>query len=108
MKFQESTGSSIMTDEQNKWARFNMMIWMSALTPSEDVVALDLKEASAVKQALSPIVHSGYFESILSFLIVTNVSLLMAEHFPQVRSPMQSPRPSILARTAPAAVLASV
>eukprot|EP01052_Picozoa_sp_SAG31_P030078 SAG31_NODE_3054_length_4739_cov_2.395690_2_plen_446_part_00 len=26
---------------------------------------------------------SGYFESLLSFLIITNVSLLLAEHFPQ-------------------------
>ena len=83
MKFQESTGSSILTDEQRKWARFNMMIWMASMTPSEDVEKLDLARANPIKRMLHPIVNSAAFESILSFLIVTNVSLLMAEHFPQ-------------------------
>ena len=39
--------------------------------------------AVATHRALHPVVKSGYFESVLSFLIVTNVSLLLAEHFPQ-------------------------
>lgn len=87
MKFQESTGSSIMTVEQESWARFNMMIWMAdASGSSEEVTRLDLSEANPVKRALHPIVNSGKFESVLSFLILSNVGLLLAEHFPQDES----------------------
>lgn len=69
MKFQESTGSSIMTDEQRKWSRFSMTVWMASMTPSEEVEKIDLRTANPVKRCVVTLVVLFYMIIVFGILM---------------------------------------
>ena len=84
--FQESTGSAVMTDEQQKWARFQMLLSMASLEKSKEEMAAEMSRASPLQQGLLPIVNDHKFEFAVSGMVGTNVLILLCEHFPQSES----------------------
>ena len=81
-KFQESTGSAIMTEEQEKWARFQMMLAMTSMEKTEAEEKALLNRASPLQKKLLPIVNDKRFEGAVAGLVFINVVLLLCEHFP--------------------------
>ena len=81
--FQESTGSAVMTDEQQKWARFQMLLSMATIEKSEEELAAEMARASPIQQSLLPIVNDHKFEIAVSAMVGVNVFILLCEHFPQ-------------------------
>eukprot|EP01043_Picozoa_sp_COSAG02_P004215 COSAG02_NODE_108_length_36286_cov_19.437478_18_plen_1405_part_00 len=81
--FQESTGSAVMTDEQQKWARFQMLLAMASLEESEQEKAAEMERAKPFQRTLLPIVNDHKFEVGIAAMIGLNVTILLFEHFPQ-------------------------
>jgi hypothetical protein len=84
--FQQSTGSSIMTDEQQQWAQFQMLLAMSSLETTEKEAAAQLARAKPYQRNLLPIVNDHKFEIGISIVVGLNMVVLLSEHFPQTEA----------------------
>ena len=81
--FQESTGSAIMTDEQQTWAKFQMMLAVVAVEKSDKLVEAEMAKASPLQQKILPIVNNPKFELAISLCIIANAVVLLSESYPQ-------------------------
>jgi hypothetical protein len=81
--FQESTGSAIMTDDQQKWALFQMLLAMASLERTEKENAAELARATPLQQNLLPLVNDHRFEIGITVTVGLNMVVLLCEHFPQ-------------------------
>ncbi|MDC0510864.1 ion transporter [bacterium] len=79
--FQESSGSSLLTEAQTKWSRFEMLCLMTKMQ-GDNREELKEVEKSSVKKTFYPIVKSNIFETVVLVTIIGNVVLLLAEHWP--------------------------
>ena len=84
-KFQESTGSAVMTDEQQKWARFQMLLAVASVDKSEKQIAAEMALANPMQRKILPIVNNPIFEFGVSFLVLCNCLVLLSETFPQTQ-----------------------
>jgi len=84
--FQESTGSAVMTDEQQEWARFQMLLAVVSVEKSDKLIAAEMASASPLQRKLLPIVNAPGFEIAGSLCIFTNCLVLLSESFPQSES----------------------
>ena len=84
--FQESTGSAVMTDEQQKWARFQMLLAVVSVEKSDGLLAAEMAKASPLQRKLLPVVNSVQFEIAGSVCIFANCLVLLSETFPQSES----------------------
>ena len=84
-KFQESTGSAVMTDEQQQWAQFQMMMLVTSTEKSEKQIAAEMSLASPMQQKILPYVNDPKFELLVSFFVFANCCVLLSETFPQTQ-----------------------
>ncbi len=92
-EFQQSSGSALMTEEQEKWARFELMCHIA----NQEVHKVDpqlvedqierMKTGtclySQLPLAIFRLSHSKAFESLVTVAIIANTAVMMAEHYPE-------------------------
>ena len=92
-EFQQSSGSALMTEEQEKWARFELMCHIA----NKEVRKVDpqlvkdqierMKNGTCLYSqfplAIFRLSHSTAFESLITVSIIANTAVMMAEHYPE-------------------------
>ena len=92
-EFQQSSGSALMTEEQEKWARFELMCHIAneqerTVDPAFVQQQMERMKSgtclySQLPLAIFRLAHSKLFETCITFAIVMNTVVMLAEHYPE-------------------------
>ena len=92
-EFQQSSGSALMTEEQEKWARFELMCHIADTTETKmDPETIEMQKArmrngtclySKLPLLIFSIAHSPLFDTIITAAILVNVGTMLLESYPQ-------------------------
>jgi hypothetical protein len=81
--FQQSTGTAIYTDAQQKWVRFQNLLLVASVSKTEKQKQREVDAATGLQKQVLPWINSERFETCICVLIILNVILLLCESFPQ-------------------------